>query len=76
MPTSKVTRVRNDGFSKIMASVLPFSVSEYASGLALIWHATSRKRLICCGEKSRIVRKSFRSMLTSRRQPARVCALA
>ncbi len=35
MPTSKVTRVRNDGFSKIMASVLPFSASEYASGIGL-----------------------------------------
>ncbi len=40
MPTSNVTRVRNDGFSKIMASVLPFRALVYALGLALIWHAT------------------------------------
>src|SRR5271169_6646529 len=63
MPTSKVTRVRNDGFSKIMASVLPFSAPEKILGLAFTWQATCRKCRICCGVKSRIERKSWGIML-------------
>src|SRR5664279_2159398 len=63
MPTSNVTRVRNDGFSKIMASVLPFSAPEKMVGLALTWQATCRKCRICCGVKSRIERKSLGIML-------------
>src|ERR1017187_6064478 len=63
MPTSNVTRVRNDGFSKIMASVLPFSASEKILGLAFTWQATCRKCRICCGVKSRIERKSLGIML-------------
>src|ERR1017187_5543059 len=63
MPTSNVTRVRNDGFSKIMASVLPFSAPEKMVGLALTWQATCRICRICCGVKSRIERKSLGTML-------------
>src|ERR1019366_6342456 len=63
MPTSNVTRVRNDGFSKIMASVLPFSAPEKMLGLAFTWQATCRKCRICCGVKSRIERKSWGTML-------------
>src|SRR5271165_5522279 len=63
MPTSNVTRVRNDGFSKIMANVLPFSAPAKMDGLAFTWQATCRKCRICCGVKSRIERKSLRIML-------------
>src|SRR5450631_2006311 len=63
MPTSKVTRVRNDGFSKIMASVLPFSAPVKMDGLAFTWQATCRKCRISCAVKSRIERKSLEIML-------------
>ena len=44
MPASKVTRVRSDGFSKYMNSVLPASASAKCGGLALTSAATSRMR--------------------------------
>src|SRR5512137_1623183 len=59
MPTSKVTRVRSDGFSKSIASAWPASDSEYRWGFALISVASSRKCRISCGEKSLIERKSL-----------------
>src|ERR1017187_3688340 len=74
MPTSKVTRVRNDGFSKIMARVLPLSAPEKMLGLAFTWQATCRKCRICWGVKSRIERKSWGTMLppcSDQSRPAR-----
>src|ERR1017187_10249021 len=75
MPTSNVTRVRNDGFSKIMASVLPFSASEKILGLAFTWQATCRKCRICCGVKSRIERKSLGIMLPPYARQSRLVRL-
>src|SRR6516162_409447 len=66
MPTSNVTRVRKEGFSKIIASVFPLRTPAKSSGFAFTWHATCKKCRICWGEKSRIERKSLGVMLPPR----------
>src|SRR5580704_8634656 len=59
MPTSKVTRVRRDGFSKMSAMNLPVSEEAYRPGLALISAESWSRSCVCEGLHSAPVSKSF-----------------
>src|SRR5258707_3725478 len=59
MPTSNVTRVRSDGFSKISAMNLPCSVEAYRIGRALISAERWSNSRVCAGLHSAPVRRSF-----------------
>src|SRR5258708_33309595 len=59
MPTSNVTRVRRDGFSKISARNLPQSDVAYRSGRALMSAASRRHSRVRPGLHSEPVSKSF-----------------
>src|SRR5438132_5601497 len=60
IPTSNVTRVRSDGFSKIMASTLPASSAGRSPALARRFKsvAVSRTWRTSSGERSAILTKS------------------
>ena len=76
MPTSKVTRVRNDGFSKIMASVLPFSVVRIGAGIGfdLAGHMKKVPDLLRREVANR--EEILACMSTSLLRPTLACALA
>src|SRR5437660_5139589 len=59
MPTSNVTRVRSEGFSKISAMNLPCSVEAYRIGRALISAERWSNSRVCAGLHSAPVRRSF-----------------
>src|SRR5229473_1905228 len=59
MPTSNVTRVRSDGFSKISAMNLPCSVEAYRIGRALMSAESWSNSRVCAGLHSAPVRRSF-----------------
>src|SRR5258708_33616573 len=59
MPTSNVTRVRRDGFSKISARNLPQSDVAYRSGRALMSAVSRSSSRVCPGLHSEPVSKSF-----------------
>src|SRR6266851_9124542 len=59
MPTSNVTRVRSDGFSKISAMNLPCSVEAYRIGRALMSAESWSNSRVCAGLHSAPVRRSL-----------------
>src|SRR6267378_3334096 len=59
MPTSNVTRVRSEGFSKISAMNLPCSVEAYRIGRALMSAESWSNSRVCAGLHSAPVRRSF-----------------
>src|SRR6266481_2125955 len=59
MPTSNVTRVRSEGFSKISAMNLPCSVEAYRIGRALMSAERWSNSRVCAGLHSAPVRRSF-----------------
>jgi hypothetical protein len=66
MPTSNDTRVRSEGFSKIIASVLPLSAPLKRAGSALISRASESRWRSSSEVKSRMVRKSGTRMTLPR----------
>src|SRR6267378_3488911 len=59
MPTSNVTRVRSEGFSKISAMNLPCSVEAYRIGRAFTSAESWSRSRVCAGLHSAPVRRSF-----------------
>src|SRR5436309_11355735 len=57
MPTSNDTRVRVDGFSKIIATDIPARRSAYVRGDRFTWAERSRSRSSSDGWRSSIERK-------------------
>src|SRR5271156_7213732 len=59
MPTSKVTRVRSEGFSKMRAMNLPVREEAYRPGRALISAESWSRSSVCAGVHSAPVSRSL-----------------